>query len=281
MDGLLTYGPTQTTTTKSVIPSRFTPGSENKTPPQDMAICLRVMAKSSCDPEKMTSSKLGQTELPVQKPCRWPILKCYLTQNFKSSKRQQTWNTTDTKKKCFKSDKTEGKTILFWYILTLKIVLIKSKTVMIGASAEHDERKFIHCAKILNSWNGLTWCASVWTNKGNKKKKENKTSQHAVEGLASHSKATEHLGLASLLESSTKKYCWTKTFITASVLKTEQDRNLLVSCWRFGSLFCIYQPQLNSREGFVEYHQGLRFYSSCWRALSRRLFALVDLLYSW
>lgn len=71
------------------------------------------------------------------------------------------------------------------------------------------------------------WLACVWTEKGNNNKKE-KTSngQHAVE--ASHCKATEHLGRLPCLKAPQKKYCWCSS---RRVLKTERDRNLLMSFW--------------------------------------------------
>lgn len=94
-------------------------------------------------------------------------------------------------------------------------------------------------------WNcGVHLCEPIKATK--KKKTEHKTSLHAVEGPASHSKATEHL-------------CWLPCS-KAPQKKTEQRRssrrmfskqNKTEIELAFGGLFCMFQPQPNS-EGFVE-----------------------------
>lgn len=93
--------------------------------------------------------------------------KCFLTLN--SSK---------------KDTKCEKKTEYF-------LVYCYSKGRYNGASAEHDNMKFIRCAKTSDTTEtgGVHLCEPIKATK----KTEHKTSRHAVEGLASHSKATEHL----------------------------------------------------------------------------------------
>lgn len=85
---------------------------------------------------KKKTSNLSQSELPY---APWNV------SIYKKNKRLSEKQLSRIQKNIIlKSDETEKRrhlTLLRWYIVTLK-VLIKSKTAMIGASAEHNKRKY-------------------------------------------------------------------------------------------------------------------------------------------
>lgn len=123
------------------------------------------------------------------------------------------------------------------------VVYCYSKDCYNGASAEHDNMKFIHCAKASDNWN-----CGVHLYEPIKATKRQNTRQVCMQLKDSrHNKATEHLRWLPCLKA-LQKY-WTKTFVTAHVLKTEQNRNLLTCFWRF---VLHVSATAKLREGFVE-----------------------------